>query len=194
MRSPLIRNPHFCSFWKAFGIWWKIILNWWGSFGAEQNWWFDIWGNVPLYQHIKHSPNLPFVPSLTSDALSKVSYLKSDNTFLDFVLNQKKYTSIELQNNVWSVALITLVIKQHKSQKTNMSAHQKEAWHWTCCPLDDMMMNRRTLLNAHNDAIINRYNGLLGRKHITVFGHIVGHRMDYCQKILILCVFFCRCS
>ena len=59
-----------------------------------------------------------------------------------------------------------------------------------------MMMNRRTLLNAHNDTIINGYNGLLGRNHITVFGHSVGLRMDHCQKIhlLLLFVYFGRCS
>ena len=57
-----------------------------------------------------------------------------------------------------------------------------------------MMMNRRTLLNTHNDTIINGYNGLLGRMHITVFGHIVGLRMDYCQKIYKLCFYFGICS
>ena len=57
-----------------------------------------------------------------------------------------------------------------------------------------MMMNRRTLLNADNDAIINGYNGLLGRMHITIFGHIVGLQMDYCQKIHVLFVYFGMCS
>ena len=113
MRSPLIIN---CSFWNVFRIWWKIILNWSGSFGTEQILWFDIWGNVPLNQHIKHSPNLPFSSSLTSDALTKVSYLNSEkNISWVCTIPKKRPPQYNSKKNMWSVALITLVIKQHKA-------------------------------------------------------------------------------
>ena len=88
------------------------------------------------------------------------------------------------------MALITTDSKQHESHHK----HECTSKRGPGIELDDIMINRPTLLNAHNDTIINRYNGLLGRKHITVFGHIVGLCMDYCQKIYKLFVYFGRCS